>query len=107
MQAFLLGYGAKLLLPLILPLLTTGIKLVIDKFTPIALDKIPKPLWAGVVTALAHVATTIAPDMFLFPGLPPEASTLLYAVAAMGTREIADQAIKVVNQGEGKTPAGM
>jgi hypothetical protein len=95
----------KLLLPVVIPLLTTGLKQIIDKFTPIALEKIPKPLWASVPIILSQIATAMRPDLFLLPGLPPEVSTALYATASMGARELVDQTIKVVNPGT--QPTGM
>lgn len=110
-QAFFYGYGAKIVLPLLIPLATTALKQIIDKWTPIILSSIPKPLWAGVVLALGSIPPLVRPDAFLFPGFPPEASVAFYGLMAMGSRELVDQGIKTYTAVFGEppptTPTGM
>lgn len=97
---------SKLLLPLIIPLLTALLKQVIDKVTPIALEKVPKPLFGAVALILGGLPPLISPDLFVLPGLPSSASVALYGLAAMGVREIVDQSIKLVGPSP-TTPPGI
>lgn len=87
---------AKIMLPLLIPIITLMAKQFIDKLTPLALDKIPKPMWGMVALVLGTLPPLISPDLFVIPGLPTAVSAAFYGVAAMGVREIVDQSIKVI-----------
>lgn len=95
-DSFVFGFGLKMALPLMIPVATRGIKEVIDRWTPIALDKVPKWAFALVAMFLGWLPTVIKPEAFLLPGFPPEASAALYGLVAMGVRELVDQSIKIV-----------
>lgn len=97
---------AKILLPVLIPILTMVLKQVIDKFTPIALDKVPKPMFGVVAMLLGALPTALSPDLFVLPGLPSSVSMALYGLAAMGLREVVDQSIKVVGPAP-TTPSGI
>lgn len=88
---------AKLLLPIILPMLLAGAKVAIDKLAPDLYKKIPKQVWMALIPVLAESASQYSPDLFLFPGLPAWASTALYTVGAAGSREFLTQVVKLAN----------
>jgi hypothetical protein len=88
---------AKLLLPIMLPIILAAVKVAIDKAAPGLYAKIPKQFWLAAIPVLAESANTISPDLFLFPGLPSWASTFLYTVGSAGAREVMTQIVKLVN----------
>lgn len=106
MSDILYSWGAKVLLPLLIPVVVTALKQVIDHWTPIALGNVPKPLWGALAILLGALPTLVSPEMFLLPGFPPEVSAALYGVTAMGVREIVDQSIKVIGPAP-TTPSGI
>lgn len=88
---------AKLLLPIMLPMLLAGAKVAVDKLAPDLYKKIPKQVWMALIPVLAESASQYSPDLFLFPGLPPWASTALYTVGSAGAREFLTQLVKLAN----------
>lgn len=95
---------AKLLLPVLLPLLIAAVKVGVQKATPSLYAKIPKQVWMVLIPVLAEGSAQWSPDLFLIPGLPAAASTALYSMGAAGAREFMTQLMKVV-QGD-TAPAG-
>lgn len=86
---------AKLFLPIILPIVIAAIKVGLDKSLPSFYAKIPKQVWLTAIPVLAESANQFSPDLFLFPGIPPWASTFLYTIGAAGAREAMTQIIKL------------
>lgn len=106
MSAVLTGWVAKVILPILIPILTLLIKQFIDKFTPLALEKIPKPLWGAAAMVLGALPPLISPEMFVLPGFPTEVSVAIYGLVAMGVREVVDQSLKVIGPSP-TTPSGI
>lgn len=88
---------AKLLLPIILPMLIASAKVAIEKFTPELYGKIPKQVWLALIPVLAEASAQYSPDLFLFPGLPSWASTAIYSIGSAGSREFMTQVVKLAN----------
>lgn len=88
---------AKMLLPIMLPILLAAVKVAIDKMAPGLYQKIPKQVWMALIPVLAESAAQYSPELFLFPGLPAWSSTALYTVGSAGAREFLTQIVKMAN----------